>query len=269
MFWIYHLPLWLMALLFCVLFLGLTWLGLIVVRPLVQPWAGSEKEWNHIMGHIIAGHGVLYGILLALLSLAALENRDSLVDAVGREAASLGSLYRDASGYPEPLRSEMRTSLRDYCTYVIEVAWPAQKRGGIPTTGVERMNAIQTRLFTFEPQSKSQELLHAQTLYQFNQFIEARRLRISRAEHALPKPMWWVVAAGALLGIVLSLLLHLSRFSAHLILASSLSLMTALVIFLLVALDQPLRGGVQVTPEAFEILRHNLMDATAQGGDSH
>ena len=81
--------------------------------------------------------------------------------------------------------------------------------------------------------------------------------------------MWWVVAAGALLGIVLTLLLHIPRFSAHFVLAGSLALTTGLVVFLLAALDQPLRGGISVHPEAFEILRESLMQPTTQDGSGH
>lgn len=267
--WIYQLPLWLLAISFCVLFLVLTWAGIRLGRPWVCRWAEADEGWNHVMGHVIACHGVLHGILLALLALGALENRAGLIEIVGTEAASLGALYRDASGYPEPIRSEMRSSLRDYCDYVIEVAWPEQKRGKIPTGGVERLNAMQSRLIAFEPQTKSQELLHAQTLLQFNKFIEARRQRIYSGEHGLPSPMWWVVAAGAMVGIALSSLLHVRRASAHFVLAGSLSLTTALVVFLLAALDHPLRGGVSVTPEAFEIIRHNLMDPATQDGSGH
>ncbi|HET9253497.1 MAG TPA: hypothetical protein VFP58_15390 [Candidatus Eisenbacteria bacterium] len=266
--WIYQLPLWLLAFLICSLFLGLTWLGLSLMRPFVHRWTDTEEGWNHVMGHVIASHGVLYGILLALLALAALENRARLLDTVGHEASSLGTLYRDATGYPEPLRSSMMSSLRDYCTYVIEVAWQEQRRGRIPQGGVERLNRFQTALMDFEPQTKGQEILHAQTLHEYNRFIEARRQRIYSAEHRLPAAMWWVVAAGAILGIVLTLLLHVRRPAAHFLLAGSLSLMTGLIIFLLAALDQPLRGGIQVTPEAFEIIRHNLM-TPADPGDRH
>jgi hypothetical protein len=262
--WIYNLPLWLLAVFFIVFFLGVTWIGMLVIRPRVHRWVGSDEGWNHVMGHVIASHGVLFGILLALLALGALENRTRLLDTVGREAASLKALYHDTSAYPEPLRSELTRHLGDYCVYVIEVAWPAQRRGVIPTEGVDRMNAFQDQLMAFEPVTKSQEILHAETLRQFNVFIEARRQRIYSAEHRLPGPMWWVVGVGAILGILLTLLLDIRRFFAHFVLAGSLALTTALVVFLLAALDQPLRGGIQVTPEAFELVRESMVTSGTQ-----
>jgi len=267
--WIYHIPLWLLALLFCIAPLGLTWIGIRITRPIVQRWVGSDEGWNHVMGHVIASHGVLYGILLALLALGALENRTRLIDTVGREAAALKALYHDASVYPEPIRSELMTQLSDYCTYVIEVAWPEQRRGVIPMEGVTRMVGFQERLMTFEPQTKSQEILHAETVRQFNIFIEARRQRIYSAEHKLPGPMWWVVGIGAILGILLTLLLDVRKFTAHFVLAGSLALTTGLVVFLLAALDQPIRGGIQVTPEAFEIIRGSMGGPTAPHGAGH
>src|SRR6185436_17658269 len=77
--WIYHLPLWLLAVLFVAFFLGLTWIGMIVTRPRVHRWVGSDEGWNDLMGHFIASHGVLFGILLALLALGAVENRTRLL----------------------------------------------------------------------------------------------------------------------------------------------------------------------------------------------
>ena len=120
------------------------------------------------------------------------------------------------------------------------------------------MNAFQERLMSFEPQTKSQEIVHEESVRQFNYFIEARRQRIYSAEHKLPGPMWWVVGFGAVLGLALTLLLDVRRFSAHFFLAGSLALTTGLVVFLLAALDQPLRGGMRVTPEAFEIIRETM-----------
>ena len=47
---------------------------------------------------------------------------------VADEASSLSTIYYSAEGYPEPLRSQLKSELRDYTHYVIEKDWPAHRQ---------------------------------------------------------------------------------------------------------------------------------------------
>lgn len=128
-----------------------------------------------------------------------------------------------------------------------------------------RIDAFQRKLLGFQPENRSQEILHAETLRQFDGFVEVRRERIHAVSSGLPTVMWWVLLVGGVIGIGLTCLLSIRRPSLHLALAGSLSLVTGMVVFLLVALDHPLRGGVRITPEAFEIIQKNLMTTGSEG----
>src|SRR4051794_27347105 len=145
------------------------------------------------------------------------------------------------------------------CRYVIEEAWPDQRRGTIPEGGTDRVSAFQRKLMTFDPTTKGQEILHAARLQEFNGFVELRRQRLLDVTTGLPSALWYVVAVGAVLGIVLTWLFSLDRLSVHLAVAGILSLLTGLVVFLIAAMDHPYRGEVSVSPEAFEIVQRSLM----------
>ena len=256
-YWIYDIPTWALAVLFAVTFVGVTWLGIVLTRPHVRRWVGPQADWNEVMGYVLSCHGVLYGILLALIAVGTYQNYSDAEKTVGQEASALAALYRDVFSYPEPIRGELQALLREYCRYVIEEAWPAQRRGIIPEGGTARVTAFQRKLMSFEPATKGQEILHAVTLRQFNSFVEIRRQRLYHVTTGLPAALWYVVAVGAVLGIFLTWLFSIDRLSAHLAVAGILSLLTGLVVFLIAAMDHPFRGEVSVSPEAFEIVQRN------------
>jgi hypothetical protein len=68
---------------------------------------------------------------------------------------------------------------------------------------------------------KSQEALHGAALKQFNAFYEYRRARLHSVTSSIPAVMWYTVAVGALLNILLLLLFDL-RLGIHLLLGGIL-----------------------------------------------
>lgn len=48
---------------------------------------------------------------------------------VPNSAIAAGDLYRDANDIPEPLRSKLRTAIRDFAKGVLTEEWPAMPKG--------------------------------------------------------------------------------------------------------------------------------------------
>jgi hypothetical protein len=193
-----------------------------------------------------------------LLAVATYQNAANVEDNVAREAASLGALYRDVSSYPQPIRADLQKRLQDYTRFVIDKAWPAQRRGEVPQGSVQMMDEFQQVLTQFEPATKGQEIVHAETLRQFNDMILLRRLRINAIHAGIPGVMWYVVAVGAVINTLLILSFRM-RFDIHLVIGGMLSFFVGVVIFMIAAMDNPFRGEVSVGPDAFELIYTSLM----------
>ena len=103
---------------------------------------------------------VFYGLAVALIAVSVWQTYTDAGATTSREATAIGVLYRYMGAYPEPLRSELRKELREYLEYVIKEAWPLQHRGQVPRGGVEQANDVEAKLFTFEPATEGQKLLH-------------------------------------------------------------------------------------------------------------
>ena len=205
------------------------------------------------MSYTTAGFSLFYGLLLGLLAVAAYQNFDEVRRSAFTEAATLASLYRDAARYPEPVRSDVQALLRDYTLYVIHKDWPAHREGIIYNGGSNRLNMIQYSILQFEPQTPGDEILHGQTLQDFNNFVTARQSRLAGVRTAIPGVMWYTVAIGALTNIFLIWMLDM-RFFTHLLLGGIGAFFLGVMIFLIASMDNPMRGEISVSPGAYQLV---------------
>ncbi|MBU1352228.1 MAG: DUF4239 domain-containing protein [Gammaproteobacteria bacterium] len=129
LFWLYDLPLALMAILICLPCLAFTLGGLLVLRPRVRRWLGPQPGANELVSTFLSAYGVFYGLMLGLIAVATYQHFSDVETAVQREAAAVAGLYRDISAHPQPDRDHMQAALREYTRFVIEDVWPAQQRG--------------------------------------------------------------------------------------------------------------------------------------------
>src|SRR5215468_12286394 len=177
-YWIYNLPALWVIVLFEAVFVGVCWLGTVLLRPSARSWLRQEARLNDMLAAFLQYFGVIFGLLLGLLAVATYQNRLDVEKSNADEASCLSALYRNLSAYPEPNRTELQNVLTDHTRYLIEDAWPQQRKGIVPVEEPDRVAVLQARLAVFEPQTKAQELLHENTLRQFNTFYEHRRARI-------------------------------------------------------------------------------------------
>jgi hypothetical protein len=258
--WIYDIPRWGGTLLFAAVFVGFTWLGLVLIRPWVRRHAADQPDWDALIGAILAAFVVFYGITLALIAVSSYQSFAAANQVVGREAATLGTLYQAVSNYPEPMRGELQTMLRDYTRYVIEEDWPAQQRGDIPQGGTVRVTAFEEKLLSFQPQTRAEEILHAETLRELDEFNDDRHQRLESILTGLPAVLWFLVAVGAVVNAVLICLFDVKRLSVHLLLAGLMSLFVSQMVFMIVAMDKPFRGEVSVSSDNFQLMQRSLME---------
>ena len=257
LYWIYDIPTLLAVGLFAAVFIGVCWIGIILVSPRLVPLVHHQPGLNEILGDYLQYFGVIYGLLLGLLAVATYQNHTDVEKAVANEASSLAALYRDISVYPEPDRTELKNVIREYTRSTIEEAWPLQRQG-IDPWKVNRAAPLQAQLIAFEPKTKSQEALHDTALRQFNDFFVDRRNRIFSVTTGIPSIMWYTVAIGALINMLLIWLFNL-RLGTHLLLGGLISFFTGTMICLIVLLDHPFRGEVGVSPQAFKLIYTQMM----------
>ena len=257
--WVYELPLWLGMPIFTALAVGASWLILIGLRRWVRHSSDGSGEWDRILGYAVSVYGVFYGVTLALIASAAYANFSDVDSIVLEESSSVAVLYRDASGFPEPERSDLQRLLTGYTNRVIQVEWPQQAAGDVPGETVDEVDAIQKILFTFEPQTAAQTAVQQDSISAFNQFVADRRARIAVTELQLPGVLWVVLSVGAVLNAVLLGLIEVRSLRVHLVMSGLIAVFVAMLIFAIAGFDRPYSGPISVTPTYFVELQAGLL----------
>ena len=232
---------------------------MLLVRRFILPRLKIHVEDSQFSGSLVQCVMVFYGLAVALIAVGVSQTYSDTSKLVSGEATALASLYRDVSCYPQPIRSQLQDELRNYVHYVITEAWPQQRQGKVPSGGVALMNTFQTTIAGFEPTTEGQKILHAEALRAYNNMIQARRLRLDAVGTGLPGVMWAVVLVGAVIGLVATFFFKVEDARLHGILVTLLAAFMGLVIFMILALDQPFRGDLGISPQAYQLIYDHLM----------
>jgi hypothetical protein len=233
--------------------------GLLVVRRHVLPRLRVEGADSEFTGAMLQSVMVFYGLAVALIAVTVFQTYSDTSKVVTGEATALNAIYRDVSSYPEPIRTDLQKELRDYTDQVIHQAWPLQRRGKIPTAGIEHMSRFQAVLDKFEPATEGQKLLHGETLRAFNLLIQSRRLRLDAVGTGLPAVMWAVIIVGAFIGLSASFFFKVEDPRLHGVEVLLLAVFIGLVIFMILSLDRPFRGGLGIRADPYQLVYDQLM----------
>jgi hypothetical protein len=256
----YEIPIWLAGTGTVLLFVVVALTGMIYARRWLYVRFMCNDDSNQVVGGVVQAIGVFYGITVGLIAVSAWTNYDNVASLASHEAAAIGALYRDVSSYPEPKRSILQAELRDYTDYVIDIAWPAQRRGETVQGSTLILNAFQRELVSFEPTTEGEKILHAEALRAFNHLVEQRRLRIDSVGTALPAVMWAIVWAGAAISIVVMYFFYLPDHRMHGTLVGLTAAFVGILIVVIAVNDRPYSGQLAVGPESYQLIVDTLMN---------
>ena len=235
-------------------------IGLLLARRFLVPRLRYHEGVNDAVSGTVQAIGVFYGITVGLIAVGVWNTNSNAYDLVSKEAASIGGLYRDTSGYPAQVRDELQSKLRAYTHAVIEQVWPEQKRGHIINVGTLVLNDFQTTLFKFEPSTPGQTSLHDETLRAFNTLIVARRMRIDAVGSGLSKVMWMVIWVGAAISIGVAYLYKIEDARIHAMLVALMAGFLAMVIFMIWINDKPFFGYVSIPADSYQLVLDKLIE---------
>ena len=260
--WLYELPHRSSALIMVLFIETVALIGLVLVRRFVIPRLHYHDGANDAVSGTVQAIGVFYGITVGLIAVGVWNTNSNASDLVSKEAASIGSLYRDVSAYPSPTRDELRAKLKEYTIYVINDAWPAQQKGQGQriTGGVKILDDFQSKLYSFQPANLSQSALHSETLQAYNNLLKYRNLRIDAVGGGLSTVMWAVIWVGAAISIGIAYFFNIPDFKLHAILIILMGGFLAMVLFMIVINDKPFYGAASISPDPYKLILERLMN---------
>ena len=257
--WAYNMSPLQLALIMVATIEAVSLIGLFLARRFVLPNLRFHDGINDAISGTVQAIGVFYGITVGLIAVGVWNTHSNAEDVASKEAAAIGALYRDVSGYPQPVREKLQSDLRGYTHALIEDIWPAQQEGRQLDVGTKLMDDFQSTLYSHEPTTAGQIALHGETLRAFNSLIAYRRLRIDAVLGSLSAVMWGVIWIGAAISIGVAYFYRIDDPRMHAILVALMAGFLGVVLFMIVINDRPFIGRNSIRPDSYRLILDHLI----------
>ena len=226
--------------------------GLLVFRQLV-PVATLHDSSNEV-GNYLQTIGGIYAVLLAFVVYVVWGQFNDARGYVEREGAALVDLYRLASGLPDSTRTAIQSGLRDYVDAVVREEWEAM--GARDEATIERVGSridhVWDVIHRCDDLTECQHAVYSEVLSRFNDLTDVRTNRLTSARARVPIAMKLLLYSGGILTVGSMYLLSIDRLWLHGLVTAALAGAVAHILFLILDLDDPFDGNMQVAKAPFE-----------------
>ena len=238
---------------------GVLVVGLSVAGAVVGFWVARRfvpldlRESHNANTAVIFGAlYVVYGLIVGFSAYFASYQYDVAQKTVETEAGSVHELHRLAEGFPEEERREIQDLTEAYARTVIEDGWPLMQEGRVSARAGTISDGLRRGVLDFEPRTDGEDDLYAQALTLVVELDQNRALRLLEVREGIPSLLWVVLILGGATTVCFTYLLGVSTEWLHVFMIAAYTLVLALTLFTIGALDYPFDGIAQVGPDAFE-----------------
>jgi hypothetical protein len=258
-YWLYDLTNCQLYLFIVGLFICFALIGPFFISDRIEKKFGLSTEQNDIVSMYLSLCGAFFGITIGLIAVGTYDNFNNVKEIVTNESSSLAALYRDASMLEQPNKIELKGTLRLYTEYVVNEAWPLQRKGKVPKNGTIIIDTFQNQFIRYNPVSEKDKIIYGTMISQFNDLIQKRRLRLNSVDTCLSPTIYFVLFICSLVTIIFTWFIYMENkkleYSVHILTA----VLLGSLIFMIIVMDNPFRGQYSVSPESFQLLLDGLM----------
>lgn len=222
--------------------------GLVVARRLI-PLPVRERH-TAATGTIYAAVYVMFGLTAGFSLFSVWQQFNTARQTT--EAASVEQIHRLAEGFPEPGRGRVQQLAESYVREVVEVEWPLMEQGRSSPRAGALLDDLRRGVQGVEPRTDAQGALRTQALAELDELEEGRVLRLVLVREGLPNLLWVVLVVGGALTIAFPFLFGIDAAWLHAATVAGLTVLVALILYVIGVLDYPFGGGVGVQPYPFE-----------------
>jgi len=246
-------PLWLMLPLTIGLSLLSVEFGYRVARRRSQQ---GEAEKESPVGGMVGATLALLALMLAFTFSLAGSRFEDRRQVLLSEANAIGTAYLRASMLPEPMRTESRNFLRDYTDARLEAVQPDKL-----SHSVAKSEDLHNRLWASAVAAAEKDRSPITAIYvqSLNDVIDLHATRMMAALRSrVPAPIWVVLFLLSFLSMAMMGYHEALTNSKRSIVVVALIIGFSTVLFLIVDLDRPRQGILQVNQQAMIDLRKSM-----------
>jgi hypothetical protein len=195
-------------------------------------------------------------VLLAFVVIVVWQGFDKARSNVDDEANCVIDLVRDAYGLPDEFRQRVIALAGDYVEGVVEDEWRSMAQGKRAPRVQSAARDLVKLYASYEPKTESEKVFYAESVHKLNELLELRNLRIGASKSGLHGVLWLVLIIGGAATVAFPLFFGSENLRSQIIMTSLLSVVIALILFLILAYDYPFTGDISIKPVAFtEVLK--------------
>src|SRR3954471_13173300 len=154
-----HLPPWIFGVIIVSGFVTLSVAGLFLFQRLVAHRLQLSDQLNNQIIFFASIIAMFYSLTAGMIAVGTWTTYRHVENVVSSEATAIVCLYRDVTGYPEPSRSQIQSEIRAYTEFIVNKAWPLQRRGLPTDEATRRLTTLEDDLVKFEPATSGQQIL--------------------------------------------------------------------------------------------------------------
>lgn len=225
--------------------------GVWVVRRMVSP--RSLVDANPASGAVFATFGVIYGVILGQVVVAAWSGFQDAESAVDREAQAVVSMVRLADGLPEPERGRIQRAAIAYGEAVAATDWPRMQTGQPPSEDSENaVRALFRETGALAAGPLATRPTTAAIVEKLDDLDAARGERVQSSLRSMPRLLWVALLAGGALTVGFTFLFGLENAAVHQIVVAALSAIVSLLLVVVIALGKPFQPPLSIGPDNFQ-----------------
>ncbi len=210
------------------------------------------KDNHEVAGFIFNAFELVYAVLIAFVVFATWSSYDESEKNVEMEANKLSDMFLDANAFSDTMKYNIRSAITEYTKAVVEQEWPImQKREKIPPSVIESLKKVWAAYQKLDVGEIKNTHMYDESLRQLNSMSEYRRLRWLASRKSTPGVIWLVLIAGACASVMYTFFFGTKHIRAHIVMTSVLTIINAMVLFLIFILDHPFSGYSGISDEAF------------------
>ena len=246
---ILDLPTWLFGIVFIGSFIAVSVVLTVALRPFVRRHYADAH--NSVLDICFSAVGTMFAIVAGLLVFGVYSTFEDAQQASSNEASNLILMHKQANAFPQPYRDQAQQAIVSYTRSVIDDDWPAlaNSEGSVKTgAALDHMYSVWAPM---QPDEQWSDQYQA-SVDQLNEVLRLRDERIDDSRAALAPIYWVLLFVGAFLTVLHLVLLRMENLTMHLIAVGVTAAMLALVLLLLIEVNQPFRGDTSLLPVSYE-----------------
>jgi hypothetical protein len=212
------------------------------------------KENHEVGGFIYNAIGIIYAVLIAFVVFAIWTGQQETSNKIEAEASNLLDLYYDASVFPDSIKMDIQSTIRDYVKRVTKEEWEAMADGKSDPEAVKYLVKLNKIYLSFNSDKLVNRDVLTEELKKMNDVRESRRHRLLSSKQNMPDILWIVLIVSSIIMIVFTFFFSTKNKRHQYIMTSFLVLVCVFVLYLIFVLDHPFTGQHAIKPEAFEQL---------------